>query len=850
MDLLLQLEGYVFTRYRSDSATLLVEEKVVDLQGNAMTDRSGSIIEASAIKYREGDCLVEAIGEPKLFQADQVVVGLGARYDTCADRGVVLGALTTFPEAGANWFVRGNLAVDSSRSRLYGGSGEITSCDLPVPHYHFATKQLKWVSKSVMVARPAVLYIRDVPVAWLPFLFQDTKPGRRSGILIPQFGFNDVVRPSRGYNRQVTNIGYYWAISDYLDAQVQLDWFSNRYLQYGVSTRYAVLDRFLNGHFDYSEQREVHGGSARSISWSHQQRFNVSTTLNVDARYVTNSSIVARNSVDPRLTTQQISSSANFTRRFPWGSLTLGGVRRQNITDGSGDMTLPSLTVSPKPLDFGRRVTWSPALSFTNQTSFKTPLSPRLLVPAADSGVDTLSLTGQSRLSALSLETPLRIGSFQWRNSLRIDDADSTGRVVETFRIPNDATPDPDDSVTVTRFRSSGFQSSVDWETGINLPILFPSTWKLQPFVAVSNRTSGRFAIRNAATGGRFVQQGKRLQYGVSLAPTVYGFFPGFAGMERIRHSFSPLVSYTLSPAADVPEDYARAVARPGQPLVLRSDPVQQIQLTLSQNFEAKSRPAPGDTTGTSQRKFRILSIQTSGIGFDIEQSKKEGRTGWTSQSLSNQLLSDLLPGFSLGLTHNLWDGPVGFRSSKFDPFLESVTANFSLTGNTFRSLAALVGLASREGRERPRGAAPETPGFGGVPLPGDLRRASLLTPGQVLSRGSRPFQANVALSYTRQRPERLADGTLEELPSTGNINLSTSFSPTQFWGLSWATSYNSQTGSFEQHQISLTRDLHEWRAAFNFLKSPNGNFAFYVSVFLTDLPDIKFDYNQTTIQP
>ena len=64
--------------------------------------------------------------------------------------------------------MRGNLAVDSSASRLFAAESEFTSCDLPVPHYHFQAKEVKWVAQSVLVARPAVLYIRDVPVAWLP----------------------------------------------------------------------------------------------------------------------------------------------------------------------------------------------------------------------------------------------------------------------------------------------------------------------------------------------------------------------------------------------------------------------------------------------------------------------------------------------------------------------------------------------------------------------------------------------------------------------------------------------------------------------------------------------------------
>ena len=60
-------------------------------------------------------------------------------------------------------------AVDSGSTRMFGASSDITSDDHPMPDYHFATGQLKWLNKTVMVARPAVLYVRDVPIIWLPF---------------------------------------------------------------------------------------------------------------------------------------------------------------------------------------------------------------------------------------------------------------------------------------------------------------------------------------------------------------------------------------------------------------------------------------------------------------------------------------------------------------------------------------------------------------------------------------------------------------------------------------------------------------------------------------------------------
>jgi len=45
-----------------------------------------------------------------------------------------------------------------------------------------------------MIARPAVLYVRDVPIMWLPFIFNDIR-GAGAADLFPRFGLNDLVRP-------------------------------------------------------------------------------------------------------------------------------------------------------------------------------------------------------------------------------------------------------------------------------------------------------------------------------------------------------------------------------------------------------------------------------------------------------------------------------------------------------------------------------------------------------------------------------------------------------------------------------------------------------------------------------
>ena len=838
---LLRRRGYQSTRYRADSATVFVQDERVLLKGKALTERRGTSLEAETITYRRASCLLDASGDPKLFDRGQVMVGEGIRYDTCVRRGTISGALTNFTEGSTVWFLRGNVSQDSSSSRIYAAKSEITSCDLPVPHYHFSGRQVKWVSRSVLVARPVVLYVRDVPVLWLPFIFQDMRPGRHSGILIPQFGFNDLVRPTPGYDRQIANLGYYWAPNDYVDLTVRLDWYSNRYLQYGVGGQYSWINRFMDGALAFSEQQEEGGASSRTLRWDHRQTFDLSTSLNLDVNYASNTSVIQRNAIDPLLNTQQITSSLNFSKRYNWGTVTIGGNRRQSLSDGSVQQLLPSLTVSPASIALGSNITWSPSLSFTNNTTSKTPLdSLENVLPGG--GLDTIPQIGSSRTTAFDAQTPFRIGGFNWQNSLQVVDQRSTGRDTVRFLVDNPSTPDPTDKIAVTQIFLGDFSTALDWDTGINLPILFRGSWKLQPSVGIANTTSGPFLLRNRNTNGDYVHQGKRFRFSASLSPTFFAFFPGLGLASRVRHSLSPTLNWNFNPAATVPEEYARAIVEPGQPVQLRSDPTQTLSLGLSQVFEAKRKTRGADTTAAMEApKMRVLSINTSAITYDFEQAKKPGRTGWVTDVLTNSFLSDLLPQFNLSLTHDLWRGDVGTDAAEFAPFLSSVSASFAISGNTLRSIGSIFGLG-----KGPSGREESVPSSYVIDA-GRRSRRSFYNTGQsrAIRGGGRSFSANFNYTLNRTRPVPGVDGP----PAQQNLGFSTSFSPTPFWSLSWSSQYNITDTKFESQVVRLERELHEWRAGFNFVRNANGNFAFYFSIYLTDLPDLKFDYNQSTFE-
>src|SRR2546427_6001412 len=478
-----KLKGYRITEYMAD--TLIAQggdTQMMHLRGEAFVEREGTKVESDSIRYPQRSCRLNAIGDPRLFDQATVMVGESMRYDTCLKRGTVHNALTNFQQGIAKWIVRGDLAVDSGSTRLYGANSQVTTDENPVPDYHFATGEMKWLNKNVMVARPAVLYIHDVPIMWLPFIFQDVRKGRRSGILVPRFGLNDIVRPVRSYQRHVLNVGYYLAINDYLDFLISADWYAQRYLALRAKSSYRWLDRFIDGDISFERygQLDTPGSSIR-LGWDHQQRFSSRTRFSARVDYATSTQIIQTNTVDPYLATASLGSQLSFTKQFDWGTLSIGGDRRQEVGSGLVTQTIPTVSLAPSPINITPSVTWSPGFSFTNQQAFHQVQAPVLLPGGA---LDTLF--ADNRVSTLNLQTPLRIGPWNWSNTLDVTDNISNAR--QEFDIPDSTAPG---GLRRVLFDQT-FSTSINWQTGINLPSFFTGTWKLQPAIAIVNQTSQR----------------------------------------------------------------------------------------------------------------------------------------------------------------------------------------------------------------------------------------------------------------------------------------------------------------------------------------------------------------------
>lgn len=906
LDRLLTKPGYSSTRYQGDSVSFTAASRTLYLTGRpAAVQRGSALLVGDTILYNDSTHIVVARGDtvtlrdPSQGSADVVARGV-MTYNVIEQRGVVTN-ISTAIESGETWFVKGARAsfirdtTAGKQTAFYARNGIITSCDDSVPDYHFSAKEIKMVSKNLMVARPAVLYIGEVPVLWLPFIFQDMRSGRRSGVLTPRFGVSELFRNSPTYRRHVDNVGYYFALNDYMDAQLSLDWRSGArptpgdpgWIKINGEWRYRWLERFVTGRIAVSRLTQRDGTSNTSYSWGHQQDFSQSTHLTTNINYVTSTAIQRRTTFDPRQVLATIASQIALQRTFGKAATSIGGSRRQYSGREEVTQDFPNFNISVPTVALTPWLSWTPSLALTNQQQFKVDQVGEFAYRYfTRNGLrDSARVRGDARSTQLSFDTPFKIGNFTVQNSFRALDRENTSPVTIAVIDPTDPTR------KVNRVFGKTFSTEVDWQPSLSLPNFFGGTWNVSPSIGITNVDPSGYWVRTEQTGGTFVHQSKRLNYGLSAAPTFYGLFPGIGPITRFRHSISPGLSFSYSPEAHISQEFLRALNR-SPTGYLATLPQGAITLNMSQSLEGSLRnrdtaSAPGAESG----KVKLVTANFTPITYDFVRAQRTGKSGFTTDNFGYDLGSDLLPGMRVGVQYSLFEGSSLSDTARFKPFRTQVDASFSVNSRSgiFAAINRVLGravpqsnpqieklsvsdddaLAQRVASTPVAGSytrnrqfsVPETQGWQASFTFSSTRQRPPTGNGIVLAEDPAlrcaPFQINPAeysqcLLIQQTNPQgtqtitRLTDGgPFIRIPGRETLGSQMNFNLTPLWSGSWNTIYDFQVNQFASHSVTLQRKLHDWRAIFAFTKAPNGNFAFNFFIALNAQPDLKFDYDR-----
>ena len=924
-DELLRRQGYAITRYQGDTVVFHASTRRISLDGApAAVQQDEALIVGDSIVFDDSTGIVtvrRGSGGPVVLRdpaQGKDIIANTIRYNIRTSQGTVSDVSTsTAIEGGEEWFVSAQRAAvaapprgdSTGTTRFYGHDGTITSCSLTEPHYHFEASNMKVVKGSIMAARPAVLYIGEVPVLWLPFIVQDMRTGRRSGLLTPRLGPAELVRNNSDYQRSVENVGYYFALSDYMSASTWIDWHSGAretsrgpgLIRYNGELEYKWLDRFIDGRIATGYEAWRDGRRNLTLAWNHRQSFSQRTSFNANVNYARSTILQQRGAFNPAAALGTITSNVNFqTKRGPF-SIGLGANRTQYTGQEKVDMSLPTLNISSQPIDVGEWLTWTPTLSVRNTLNQKLPVVGELgyfYRPGPD-GVLGDTLRYDRRTTTMEFATPLRIFGFEWQNSFSVEDLENNGPVRAT--VFNPANP-ADSSVRVF---ASEYRTRVDWRTSINLPSAFQGTWNLSPSIGIEDVNPGTgFLVRSYLSGDRWVRQTKRVRGSLSVSPTFFRQYGGVGPFAGFLHGVQTSLSYAFAPGATVSDDYLQAVGL-NPSTYLGSKMQSAVTFNLNTYIEAKLRSGntvradtsadsvagPRVAQGGDEKKLRLLSLNFTPISYDFVRADSLGSSrGWTTETFTYSAQSDLLPGFNLSVNYSLFNGPSSDTRSEFKPYRTGVNASFSLgrESNVLSLLSRLVGRGTPmidpdEARRAELRADSVAAASSRPPVAGSRARL----PVQEIQSGQ-GWRATLSYSSNRTRPDLL--GTVIQfdptaqceqlrspatmpsyemcvdyvsrnpppqdslnqqgnvrviMPAQASVNSEISFDLTPKWTASWRTSYDFTRNEFASHSVSLQRDLHDWRAIFAFNQAQNGNFAFNFYISLKAAPEIKFDYDR-----
>ncbi|NOT32765.1 MAG: hypothetical protein HOP12_01210 [Candidatus Eisenbacteria bacterium] len=508
-----------FVRYESPRIEFFVPRDLIVLGPRASLEYRDLALSAQRVEFDSQAQSLKASGTPELLDRGDRVTGRLMTYDLETEAGTIYDARTNYEKG----IYRGDQIRKVGENVLNVKHGVYTTCDLEHPHYHFAARYMKIQLKDKLVARPVVFFIKNVPLLALPFYVFPTKPGRHSGLLLPQveFGFS-----SQG-GQFVRNAGYYYAPNDYMDFTVSGDYYRADPSFVLRAESFYKLQYVLNGYFTGSFRRDDRVSSQDySFSGDHSQELSPRTRLLAGANFVSSRDYQR----DPQYGTNLgnrlnrfLTSKLYLTHNADWASFTALVDRRQDLDadesirfrDGFGGLTPPAigtLAALPNLLESAPQMSVSfptrslGSISAIKNSPFAKPLGTMYL---------SLSATVQrqhERRAVVAGYAPFNPDPVTIDSTALLTQRDSTR------------------SGGVTQFSITDSRRLFGW---LNVAPRFSATGALFDRDVLGNRWVGTGTWNS----------------GISTSSTFYGTFRSSIGrLVGLRHVVFPSVSYGYSP--------------------------------------------------------------------------------------------------------------------------------------------------------------------------------------------------------------------------------------------------------------------------------------------------------------
>jgi hypothetical protein len=715
-------------RYFADSKDLVLDE-------SARVDYHDSRLEAETITYHSSVQVLDASGSPTLTDAGQKLLGERMDYDLDSETGLVTRGSTAYEQG----FYSGENMAKVGEDELKLWNSWYTTCDLKEPHYHFGARHMKVYPDHMAFTGPIWLHIGKTPIFALPFMANSLARGRRSGLLRPDIEFG--ITTDR--ERFIRGLGYYWATNDYTDFTFVTDFQEDQAWRLYISNRYALRYRFTGG-LNFNHYKDLQDQSTEwTFDGGHNQTLGERFTLSAQLRFVSSDDAPENvNTIDNvnRYIDRSLRSTVSLRKSWNTVGFSASASRTQNldISDPNAikvDTELPNvvLSIPSRNLYFGGDTgppegVWEGLLKNT-RASPSLSLNRKVREKLFENSDVTTGVVG------LGLTSPQRVGFV---------------------------TVSPSASARLTTTHIDFSRDAYDYFTNVGG---VPDT------VSVA-------ALDSTETDSNF-----NWNLGASANTNFFGtFYPEVGRLHGIRHTVTPAVTYTYTPAQD------------GRPRG------QAVGLSLRNALDLKVARGRSDTTTTEAERLRRLS---GVVIWSLSTSYRPDTPSEQAWSRISSALNFVLFGTNISLNHTI-------DPYQFDVLNTNATTSIRVVGTH------PFGKASRvEVRERNVSAELDTTGGanrefarGGVDFvqTGDVARERPQASELELEQGRLPWSILLGLTYSKS-----AGGVTNSTLRVGwEVKL------TDHWRIDYSTIYDVEERSMSGQYFNITRDLHCWEIGFS----------------------------------
>lgn len=348
--------GMDTVRYQADEIQYRVAANQIYLLTRAEARYQNLTLDADSVKYDGKVELLTASGfadssknqtKRILKDGSDEVAFERLAYDFNTKKGRMTSSRTHMVEG----YYRGSDVSRVSSDVAFVRRGWFTTCDAEQPHFYFSSSHIKLIAKDRVIAKPVVLRIADVPILAIPFYIFPIKPGRHSGMLTFKIG------SFANQRREVRDLGYYFALSDYYDLTASTDITESGgdlNLLFRARTNYAWRYHFtgsLGG--SYTRNRLNTRADSWDFNFFHSQALSPTSQLSGSGSFVSDKNYYpsSSNDLNTRLN-RVLNPQVNFSKNLGWGGLSVVAQKTFNLDTDEKTVIFPSLSLTKpaKPL--------------------------------------------------------------------------------------------------------------------------------------------------------------------------------------------------------------------------------------------------------------------------------------------------------------------------------------------------------------------------------------------------------------------------------------------------------------------------------------------------------------------